>query len=51
LKNGVNVPSKSNKQKKLGALKVNDENPDPLIQRLGSADPDPYQNGMDPQHW
>jgi hypothetical protein len=37
----------------VGVLKVNDEdpdpNPDPLV-RHGSADPDPHQNVMDPQH-
>ncbi len=58
LRNDVNVPSKSNKQKKLckkvpqffaGILKVNDENSRILIQ-----DPDPHPNpdslvgGMDP---
>ncbi len=36
-------------------LKVTDENnririPGSLSQRYGSADPDPYQNVMDPQH-
>ncbi len=50
LKNDVNVPSKSKKQKNLeknsfllGALKVNDENskdPEP--------DPDPFVRGTDP---
>ncbi len=43
-----------------GISKVNDENsriwdPDPgsgsISQRHGSADPDPLQNVMDPQHW
>ncbi len=54
LKNYVNVLSKSNKQKNffknlfyVGVLKVNDEN----SQRHRSADPDPHQNVMDPQHW
>jgi hypothetical protein len=38
----------------VGILKVNDENRRIRIrirsQRHGSADPDPRQNGMDPQH-
>jgi hypothetical protein len=45
----------------VGLLKVNDEtenrriwiriqDPDPNSQRHGSADPDPHQNVMDPQH-
>ena len=66
LKNDVNVPSKSNKQKNfflnlffVGVLKVNDENSrigsesGSISQRHVSADPDPdpYQNVMDPQHY
>jgi hypothetical protein len=50
LKNDVNVPSKSNKEKKffklvflVGLLKVNDGN------RRADPDPDPHQNVMDPQ--
>jgi hypothetical protein len=40
----------------IGVLKVNDENskdpgPDPLVRGMDTADPDPYQNVMDPQHW
>jgi hypothetical protein len=69
LKNDVNVPSKSNKQKKLCsksnfllASGVSDENrirppgsgsesgSGSIGQRHGSADPDPHQNVMDPQH-
>ncbi len=50
LKNDVNVPSKSNMQKKLEKLVFCcDENS--RIRRHGSLDPDPYQNIMDPQHW
>ncbi len=48
-KNDVNVPSKSNKQKKFvfsGILKVNDENSRIRIQDL---DPDPFVRGMDPR--
>jgi hypothetical protein len=51
MKNGVNVPSKSNKQKKIvlknlvfaGILMVNDEN-----SRIRIQDPDPLVRGMDP---
>ncbi len=65
LKNDVNVPSKSNKQKNffklvfVGVLKVNNENSWIRIRRSGSgsisqmhgsAYPDPYQNVMDPHH-
>ncbi len=49
--NYVNVVSKREKQKKFDILKVTDENqqdPDPLVK---GADPDPYQNVTDPQHW
>ncbi len=63
LKNDVNVPSKSNKQKKLcknisfllassrSMTKI--EGSGSINQRHGSADPDPDppQNVMDPQHW
>ncbi len=44
----------------VGILKVNDENskiwiqdpdPNPDPRRHGSADPDPHQNVMDPEHW
>jgi hypothetical protein len=35
----------------VGNLKVNDENSGSISQRHGSADPDPHQNVMDPQHW
>jgi hypothetical protein len=60
LNTDVNVPSKSNKQKKfsfkmffVGILKVNDEiaGSRSISQRHGSVDPDPHQNDMDPQHW
>ncbi len=57
LNNNVNVPSKSNKQKKMcqnlkknlnnffaGILKVNDEN-----SRIRIQDPDPLVRGMDPR--
>jgi hypothetical protein len=57
LKYDVNVPSKSNKQKKLCKkiffgwhLKVNDENSRIRIQDP-DPDPDPPENVMDPQHW
>ncbi len=44
LKNDINIPPKSNKQKNLS-----------ISQRYGSADqdphPDPYKNFMDPWHW
>jgi hypothetical protein len=49
LKNDVNVPSKSNKQKKLCfavILKVNDENSRIRIQ---APDPDPLVRSMDPR--
>jgi hypothetical protein len=52
LKNDVNVPSKSNKQKIcfknqffVGILKINEESSRIVIQ-----DPDPLVRGMDPQH-
>jgi hypothetical protein len=32
-------------------MKVNDEKSRIRIQRHGSADPDPHQNVMDPEHW
>ncbi len=60
LKNEVNVPSKSNKQKKLcfkisfllaswrSMTKIAGSGS--ISQRHGSADPDPPQNVMDPQH-
>ncbi len=66
LKNDVNIPSKSNKQKNfflnlfcVGNLMVNGENSRIRIririwiisQRHGSVDPDPHQNVMEPQHW
>jgi hypothetical protein len=57
LKNDVNVPSKSYKQKNLfififfvGVLKVNDENSRIRI-RIPDPDPDPHQSVMDPEHW
>jgi hypothetical protein len=61
LKNDVYVPSKSNKQKNFGVLKVNDENGRIriririLILILSSVRgmdpriPDPHQNVIDPQ--
>jgi hypothetical protein len=59
LKNDVNVPSKSNKQKKLRKIiflltscrsltKIAGSGS--ISQRYGSADPDPYKNCMNPQH-
>ena len=65
LKNDVNVASKSNKQKNCVKTLVfclhlegqwwKWQDPDPgsgsISQRHGSADPDPPQNVMDPQHW
>ncbi len=65
LKIGVNVPSKSNKQKlwkKLiffGILSATDEiseagsesEPGSVSQWCGFVDPDPYQNVTDPKHW
>jgi hypothetical protein len=61
LKNDVNVPSKSNKQKNfakkeffVGVLKVKIAGSGSISQSHGSADsdqdPDPHQNVMDPQH-
>ncbi len=61
LKNYVNVPSKTNKQKTskffvfVFVLKVTDENmqdPDPLVRGMDPADSDrdQYQNFIDPQH-
>ncbi len=62
LKNYVHVPSKSNKQKKLfqkisfllaswGPMtKIAGSGSGSISQRHGSADPDPHQNVMDPQH-
>ncbi len=60
LKNDVNVASKSHKQKKL-CYKISfllaswrsmtkKEGSGSINQRHGSADPDPPQNVMDPQH-
>jgi hypothetical protein len=45
MKNGVNVPSKNNKEKNYESGSIS--------QRYGSADsdPDPYTNFIDPQHW
>ncbi len=65
LKNDVNVPSKSNKQKKLywklsfllafwrSMTKISGSGSESgsISQRHESADPDPPQNVMDPQHW
>jgi hypothetical protein len=46
LKNDVNVPSKSNKQKNLEKnISFYDENPEPDPNGSG------YQNVTDPQHW
>ena len=56
MKNDVNIPSKSNKQKNLdfvGILKVTgrkEQDPDPQRYPYGSKNPDPYQKGMDPEH-
>ncbi len=63
LKNDVNVPSKS-KEKNLEKngfwlafwrsrtkLAGSGDGCGSIGQRQGSADPDPYQNVMDPQHW
>jgi hypothetical protein len=53
LKNDVNIASKSNKQKKLCKKFVfcwHLEGQSSISQRHGSADPDPPQNVMDPQH-
>ncbi len=51
LKINFNVPAKSNKQKKLckkiGFLMASWRS---ISQRHGSADPDPHQNVMDPEH-
>ncbi len=58
--NHVNVTSKSNKQKSSGKklffvsiLKVTYEKSKILksVVRYGSADPDPYENVTDPQHY
>ncbi len=63
LKNNVNRPLKSNKQKTgkffvvVGVLKVTDEKSrirrriGSVSQRNKSVDPDPYQNVTDPEHW
>jgi hypothetical protein len=61
LENDVNVPSKWNKQKNFKLVFCwplegkwrNFPDPDPgsFSQRHGSADPDPHQNVMDPQHF
>ncbi len=60
LKNDVNVPSKSNKQKNIFLLtswrsltKIagSGSASGSISQGYGSADPDPYQNFLDPQHW
>jgi hypothetical protein len=53
LKNDVNVPSKSNNQKNLLAslrslTKLAGSGS--ISPVYGTADPDPYQNIMDPQH-
>ncbi len=52
------VMQKTEKQKNklffVAALEVNDENsriPGSNSQRHESADPDPYQNVTNPQHW
>jgi hypothetical protein len=50
LKNDANVPSKSNKQKKIESKKQIAES-GYISQRHGSADPDPDPNVTDPQHW
>jgi hypothetical protein len=55
LKNNVNVPSKSNKQKKLASVrsmtKIAGSGSGSISHRHGSADPDPYQNvNTDQQH-
>jgi hypothetical protein len=60
LKNGVNVPLKSNKHKNFfwisfllaswrSMTKIAGSGT--ISQRYGSADPDPYKNVTDPQHW
>ncbi len=62
LKNDVNVTSKSNKQKKLEKIvfllaswrsmtKIAESWSGSISQMHGSADPDPYQNVTDLQHW
>ncbi len=67
LKNDVNVPSKSNKQKKfkkiisfllaywrsMTKIAGSGSESGSIRQRHGSedTDPDPYQNVLDPQHW
>jgi hypothetical protein len=59
LKNDVNVPSKRNKQKHFFKISFLLESwksmtkiagSGSISQRHGSADPDPHQNVMDPQH-
>jgi hypothetical protein len=52
LKNDVNVPLKSNKQKnfKTKLVFVAGSKSGSISQRHGSADPDPHQNVMDPQN-
>jgi hypothetical protein len=56
----VNVPFKSNKQKNLEKNNFLLPSPRSLMkitgsgsvcQRYGSADPDPFQNATDQQHW
>ncbi len=48
LNNDVNVPSKSNKRKNENSrIRIRIR----IRQSHGSADPDPHQNVMDPQHW
>jgi hypothetical protein len=58
--NDVNVPSKSNKKKNnflliswrsLTKIAGSGSASGSISERYGSADPDPYQNFMDPQHW
>ncbi len=64
LKNDVNVPSKSNKQKKqkkytfllvswrsVTKIAGSGAGSKSVSQRHGSVYPDPYQNFTDPQHW
>ncbi len=54
LKNVVNVPSKSNKQKTFFLIcfcwALEGPASGSISQRYGSADPDPHQNVMDPEH-
>ncbi len=53
----VNVALKSNKQKNFGPVilkslsKILGSGVRSVSKRYGSADPDPYQNVKDPQHW